>query len=262
MAVTFTGSVKTPIIWGLNATTQNLFTIENAINSRVNINIRRLFLQNDVIAALTTVLPLIKVSRATNISGGIIIEKVGFDTNQTSDAGVAFRSQNNESARITATAGDVAWQQFISRPHTLVEQQYAADRNLLPLQVSKSGREWKLRPGQSLLCQLQASVAAANSSLNNACMLSCVWEEDAITQFNISGNVTLGGTGIVGAKVIVMEATDRSMANAVLREVVTTTSGGAWSSTIRSGWVGAAFVQYETGGTLYTAAGSPFLESA
>jgi hypothetical protein len=94
----------------------------------------------------------------------------------------------------------------------------------------------------------------------NNWMVLCSWEEDSISTFSISGNVTLGGVAISGAKVYVIEADDRSGTNAVLREVVTTVSG-AWSSTIKTGKVGAAFVQYETGGALYTAPGSPFLES-
>jgi hypothetical protein len=58
----------------------------------------------------------------------------------------------------------------------------------------------------------------------------------------------------------VLEADDASMTNAVLRETIVTPAGGTWASSIRTGKVGAAFVQYESGGTKYTAPGSPYLQ--
>ena len=44
-----------------------------------------------------------------------------------------------------------------------------------------------------------------------------------------------------------------------MRETIVTPAGGTWASTIRTGKVGSAFVQYESGGTKYTAPGSPYL---
>lgn len=82
----------------------------------------------------------------------------------------------------------------------------------------------------------------------------------AIATYAISGTVTLSGSPVDGAKVMVLEADDTSLTNAHLYQVVTTAGGGLWASTIRTGKVGAAFVQYENGGTYYTAPGSPFLQ--
>ena len=50
------------------------------------------------------------------------------------------------------------------------------------------------------------------------------------------------------------------MTNPVFVGVSTSDGSGNWSASITSGRVGAAFVQYQTGGTYYTAPGSPFLE--
>jgi hypothetical protein len=111
-----------------------------------------------------------------------------------------------------------------------------------------------------LLVQVVAPTAATNASGSNNYVVQTVWEEDSLSTFSISGTVTLSAVPIVGAKVIILEADDESLANAILWEVKTTTAGGAWSSSIRSGKVGAAFVQYVTGGIYYTAPGSPFLE--
>jgi hypothetical protein len=87
-----------------------------------------------------------------------------------------------------------------------------------------------------------------------------MWEEDSLPTFAISGVVTLSAAPVSGAKVMVIQADDEVMTNATLVEVKTTNALGEWASTILSGKVGAAFVQYENGGTYYTAAGNPFLE--
>jgi hypothetical protein len=57
----------------------------------------------------------------------------------------------------------------------------------------------------------------------------------------------------------VIEADDINMTNQVLVEKIVTGAGGTWASSIKTGKVGAAFVQYESGGTYYTAPGSPYL---
>jgi hypothetical protein len=206
-------------------------------------------------------MPIVRTARATAISGGLIIDKGTFDTTKSSDPAVILRAALYESARITATPGDTLWQQFVSRQHTAAEQNISDDKNLLSYLVGDSGKEFKLRPGESLLSKVVAAIETSNAALTNNWIVQCVWEEDAISTFNISGVVTLNSVPIEGAKVIIVEAKDKSLTDAVLREVKTTTTGGAWNSTIRTGWVGGAFVQYETGGTLYTAPGSPFLEN-
>ena len=87
-----------------------------------------------------------------------------------------------------------------------------------------------------------------------------MWEEDALSTFAISGTVTLSAVPVSGARVVVVEADDQLMTNAVLVEIITTPAGGTWASSIKTGKVGAAFVQYTSGGTYYTAYGSPYLE--
>ena len=48
MAVTYRGAVQTLTVAGNDATTQNLFVIENGIASRVNVIVRRLTFGMDV----------------------------------------------------------------------------------------------------------------------------------------------------------------------------------------------------------------------
>ncbi len=263
MAVTFTGGCATPLFFGNDATTQHIFAIENGIASRVNMIVRDIDVEVDTIAALTAVMPLIKVSRGTSISGGITVPKATFTSLQTSDPAITFRSPMWEGAPITATPGTTLWQLFTRRAHTVVEQFIAPSylngaMAILP-EIAYT-KNVVLRPGQSLLVSIVAAAGTSNAALTNMTNLTCTWEEDTIATFAISGTVTLSGSPVSGAIVTVIEADDISMTNAVLRDTIVTGAGGTWASTIRTGKVGAAFVQYENAGTLYTAPGSPYLE--
>lgn len=259
MPVTFTGGVMTPAVIGNDAVVQHLFSIENGIASRVDVNVRRLTVQNDPVVALTGVMPQVKVSRGVNISGGILLDKAKFDTLQSSCTCVNFRSALGEGSHITATQGDTIWQQYTSRVHTAAEQVIVTDENLLPRLVDSDAFNLKLRPGQSLLVTVVGALAASNPALSNNWLLDAVWEEDEIATFAISGTVTLSGSPVAGAIVTVIEADTIDMVNPVLRATITTGAGGTWASSIRTGKVGAAFVQYRVGATYYTAPGSPYL---
>jgi hypothetical protein len=250
-------SSRSLYIYGNDSTAQNLFTIENPIGSRVNVFLRTLEWEQDAIAVLTALQPLIKISRATAISGGVILEKSLADTTLTSDSFVICRAQNYEAAPITATAGDTIWQQFISRMHTAVEQQRPVN-GLMPSLIML--QDFVLRPGESLLVKVVAAAGTSNAIGTFARSIMAIWEETAIATFAISGEVTLSGSPVTGARVMVIEADDELMTNAHLVEVITTPAGGTWASSILTGKVGAAFVQYTSGGTYYTAYGSPYLE--
>ena len=258
MAITFTGGVQVPAMLGKDAVTQHLFSLENQVGSRVDVNVRRITVQNDPIVALASVMPQVKASRGVGISGGILLDKSTFSTTLTSDPYVKLRSALGEGAHITATQGDTIWQQYTSRLHTAVEQVLATDGSALPRLVDT--RDFKIRPGESLLLTVVGATVASNDALANNWLVDCVWEEVDKATFAISGTVTLSGSPVAGAIVTVIEADDISMTNAILRETIVTPAGGTWASSILTGKVGAAFVQYETGGTKYTAPGSPYLE--
>jgi hypothetical protein len=265
MAVSFRGTAQSLTIFGNDATSQNLFVVENGIASRVNVIVRRLTFGFDPTALLASVMNVVKTCRATAVSGGFIVDKAKFVGTQTSDPAVVFRAQANEAGRIAATAGDTLWTQLAPRMHTAVEQQLPEDdgerlkqRNLLPT-VANDLADFVLRPGQALLARVVAATAASNPFASNRYAVRCSWDEDEIATFAISGTVTLSGSPVTGAVVTVVEADDEAGTNAVLRQVITTGAGGTWASSIRTGKVGAAFVQYENGGTYYTAPGSPFL---
>ena len=262
MARTFLGSAASFGINGNDLVNQNLFVIENATYSRVNVIIKRLTTQNDAVTVLTSVMPLIKTSRATSAAtGGITLAKVPFDTSQSSDVGVIIRTPIASGSPITATQGNTIWQQYDSRLHTGAEQQRAIDINNLPILVDNLTDDFILVPGELLLVQVVGFTTASNAAITNNWFVQCVCEEEELGTFAISGTVTLSGSPVEGAKVIVLEASDESMNNPHIVDVLTTNVLGQWSSTICSGRVGAAFVQYKSGAIYYTAPGSPFLES-
>lgn len=246
-----------PTVFGNDAVTQHIFALENHIGSRVDVNVRRLTVHNDPQTALASVMPQVKVSRGVNISGGILLDKAKLRTTETSDPFVQIRSALGEGSPITATQGDTVWQQYTSRLHTAVEQVIASDEPLLPRLVDTF--DFKLKPGESLLATVISATAASNPALSHNWLVDCIWEEDAKATFAISGTVTLSGSPVAGAIVSVIEADDVSMTNPVLIKTIVTGAGGTWAADILTGKVGAAFVQYESGGTKYTAPGSPYL---
>jgi hypothetical protein len=263
MAITFTGSASSPVMVGNDLVEQNLFLIENGIRSRVNVIVKRLTMQNDPIVVLTTVMPLIKMSRVDVSASpvvGLNLSKAKFDTSQTSDAAVKVWCDSLY-APLAVDESTIIWEQYNNRLHTAIGQILAEDNLLIPPSIDVPTEDFILVPGHGLLIQVVAPTAASNASGTNNYVVQAIWEEDSLPTFNISGTVTLSAVPVVGAKVIIFEADDEALTNPVLWEVKTTTAGGVWNSSIRSGKVGAAFVQYVSGGTYYTAPGSPFLEA-
>ena len=163
---------------GTAATPQNLFTIEN-IDATKLVTIRRLTVQMDAMAVLTSVMPQVKVSRATAVpTGGTTLSKALFDTNA-SNANTIVRAGNasdgGAATAITATAGTTIWQQYCMRMHTVVGQVLAPDNNVLPLLVET--QDLILRQNQALLIQVVASAGASNPATNHW-FANVVWEED------------------------------------------------------------------------------------
>jgi hypothetical protein len=238
--------------------------VENGIASRVNVIIRGLHVSQDAIVALAVFMPLVRTRRAINCSGGITLPKAAFSASQTSDPAVVIRAAMDVGAPITATATSTVYQEFRTRLHTAVEQvsEFAGTGDLLdygclpPMLIEK---DFILKPGQSLTVQVIAAAGTSNAAITNYWEAHVAWEEDEIATFAISGTVTLSAVPVAGAIVTVVEADDVDMTNAVLRQTIVTPAGGTWASTIRTGKVGAAFVQYRVGATYYTAPGSPYL---
>jgi hypothetical protein len=164
---------------GSAATPHNLFTIEN-IDATKLVYIRRMTVQLDATAALASVMPQVKVSRATAVpTGGTTLNKALFDTANSSNANTIVRgataSDGGAATAITATAGTSIWQQYCMRMHTVAGQVLAPDNNVLPLLVETENLI--LRQNEALLVQIVASAGASNPATNHW-FCNIVWEED------------------------------------------------------------------------------------
>lgn len=164
---------------GTAATPQNLMTIEN-IDATKLIYIRRIVVQLDATAVLVSVMPQVKLSRATGVpTGGTVLNKGQFDTGNASNANSIVRagtaSDGGVATAITATAGTTLWQRYCMRMHTVVGQVLAPDNNVAPLLVDT--QNLILRQNQALLIQIVASAGASNPATNHW-LCNIVWEED------------------------------------------------------------------------------------
>lgn len=164
---------------GNAATTQNLLTIEN-ISGTDLVYVRKVIVQMDATAVLTTFMPLFKVSRATGVpTGGTTLAKGLWDTGNASDANTIVRgstaTDGGANSGPTATAGDVVWQQFGMRLHTAVGQVLAQDYSVLPTVIELNN--FVLRQNQALLVQIVAAAGTSNPATNmySTCV---VWEEN------------------------------------------------------------------------------------
>jgi hypothetical protein len=86
------------------------------------------------------------------------------------------------------------------------------------------------------------------------------WEEDQTDAgYEVGGKVTLSGSPVTGARVLLVTDSATAMANPVVQPL-TTDGSGEFSRTLASGVKAAVFVQHEAGGTKYTDEGKPFIE--
>lgn len=165
---------------GNASTTQNLLTIENTHATRI-VRIRALSFLMDATAVLTAVMPQIKVNRCSVPSGGTALTKVRFNTAEAaSDSTVVVRgataSDGGSATAITATPGDLLWQQIGMRLHTAVGQVLGIEFNLLPPLIENS--PIVLRQNEAIVVNIVATAGTSNPNTNHY-IVSIVWDEDA-----------------------------------------------------------------------------------
>jgi len=244
---------------------QGIMSIYNKPSSYSFIYIRRILVQVDCTAVLTAVMPQVITSRCNmgTPSGGTVLTPTVFDTSTEAKATVEVRGAASADGTLSSPGlfsgtpmVPIMWEQYCMRIHTGYGQVLGPDNTVAPALLSDNNI-FTLYPTETLVVQVVAAVASSNP-VTNHWWAECVWEEPET--FAVSGTVTLSASPVTGAKVMVLYADDTSGTNTNLWEVVTTDGSGNWSSSIPVGKVGSAFVQYDNGGTLYTAPGSPFLQ--
>lgn len=173
-------SAATPRILGAAAVAQNLLTIENQTGSGKIIQIRRLVMQMDATAVLTSFMPIIRTNRTSGMpSGGTALAKVRYDLNDAiSNANIIVRggaSADGTNSTITATPGtDLLWQQYGMRLHTAVGQVLGLDNNQLPLIVENT--PVVIRENQALVVHIVAAATSSNPNTNHY-FVQIAWDE-------------------------------------------------------------------------------------
>jgi hypothetical protein len=162
-------------IVGNAATAHNLFTIMNNGANR-NVDVRRLVVQMDATAVLTTFMPIIRCCRISTASGGTVLSKVDWGPTA-SHADIEVRggsSADGTNAAITATPGTTMWQQYGMRLHTAVGQVLGIDNNVLS--AISENYPVRLTSGQGLLVHIAAAAGTSNPNTNHY-FVQAAWEE-------------------------------------------------------------------------------------
>jgi hypothetical protein len=264
MPVDFRGSTVTPPINCPPDSGEYVFALVNTIRSRHKVNVLRFISVGDSVELSTTaghIMPLLKTWRCncSQISGGVeIIKRPAWDTAiDLPDPAVKLLYSGygvSESNRISVTSRiGPAWQQFMQRGATTVEQRRSMDNSMLSrLTVVE---DFSLLPGQALV----VSWEHGTQPVGGAVFFNIAWEEDTYDAgYDVGGIVTLGGSPVSGAKVLLVTDTDRDLPAPEL-EVLTTGAPGTWTKKLASGVKASVFVQARDGETLYTDEGKPFI---
>jgi hypothetical protein len=161
---------------GNAGTTQNFLTIHNGGTARL-VDVRRVVMQMDATAALTAVMPIVRICRISTATGGTALTKVDWGaTASHSDITVlgATASDGGSATAITATPGATMWQQYGMRLHTAVGQVLGVDNNVLSA-ISDS-YPVRLGDGEGLLVHIVAAAGTSNPNSNHY-FVQVAWEE-------------------------------------------------------------------------------------
>jgi hypothetical protein len=264
MAMQFVGSTVTPQIGCSPTSGDYVFALVNTNRSLRKVNVLRFVAVGDSLEVSTTaghIMPLLKTWRCacSAISGGVSIDKrPPWDTavnNPDPNVKLLYSGYGvSEANRIAVSARTgPAWQQFIQRKATAVEQVRSLDCSMLSRMTSVE--DFTLLPGQALVVSWEHGVQPVGGSI----IFNIAWEEDEYDAgYDVSGAVTLAGSPVSGAKVIVVTDTDRDLPDPAI-EVLTTGAPGTWTKKLASGVKASVFVQSRAGETLYTDEGKPYI---
>jgi hypothetical protein len=267
MAIQFVGSTVTPQIMCDPLSGQYVFAFLNTFRSRRKVNILRFISVGDSVETSTTaghIMPLLKTWRCacTAISGGISIDKrPPWDTtvnNPDPNVKLLYSGYGvSEANRITVSArSGPAWQQFIQRKASAVEQARTLDSSMLSRLTSVE--DFTLLPGQAIVVSWEHGVAPVGGSI----IFNIAWEEDDYdVGFTVGGTVTLNSNPVNGAKVFVLTDSNVDMLDPDL-SILTTDASGNFSKQVATGTKAAVFVQHQNGGTKYSDEGKPFIEGS
>jgi hypothetical protein len=263
MAITWRGSCVTPRVTGYPVNSQYVFALVNTFRSRHKINVLRFVAMGDSLERTADtaghIMPLLKTWRCScaNITGGISVDtRAPWDTAINAPdphVKVLYAGYDSGSITVSGQTGP-AWEQYIQRQCTAVEQRRTIDNSMLSRLTSVE--DFVLLPGQAIV----VSWEQGTRPVGGAVFLNIAWEEDLTDAgYTLGGTVTLESAAVSSATVFVLTDSVVDMTNPEL-ETFTTASNGTWSTTLATGVKAAAFVQHKDGSDLYTDEGKPFIE--
>lgn len=271
MALTWRGSAVSPYIEAVPPLNGNVvsFAIVNTFRSRAKINILRAIMQIDpgnspAGSTSNRVMPIIRARRcaASDVSGGIEIKTRGpFDTTlNVPDPGVKILyspgSMGTPETMIqAANRGTPLWEQFTSRTVSEAEQRTTWDNTCVPgLAASK---DFVINIGEAVIFEQASALPTGGYTFFQA-----LWEEDTTDAgYTIGGSVSLSGSPVNGAKVLLVTDSNADLPSPEL-EILTTGVPGTFSKIVASGVKASVFVQHQNGGTKYTDEGKPYIENS
>lgn len=263
MAITFRGSIVTGPITALPSAVA--LSIECSLRSLVKVNVLRLIAEMDTMAAVTganRTVALFKVRKfAGTTAGGVVVSQRGaFDTAQTADSGVIVRQTlgyaGDNVPAITYTGAPLTMSTSFGERVTTFYGQQLLDDLVLIRDNRPASTYLYLYPGECLIVTWNDDTYP----VGGVAVFNLLWEEDSLgTEYTIGGQVTLAGSPVSGAKILVVTGTDRDLPDPQI-EIVATNGSGNWTKTLAAAIEADAFVQHRSGETLYTSEGKPYLK--
>lgn len=167
-------TVTTFATLGTNSAPQNIFVLDNT-STLYSAAIRNLNVMTDSTAALATISPKFKSSRATTVSGGTVLTPVKYRTEFAGSNMVCRGGTNADgggASAITATEGTAIWVQWMDRMYTAVSQHQHMVYSLIP-DVGADLRQIIIAPGEALLVSGVTTAIPTTTQI----IINCGWYE-------------------------------------------------------------------------------------
>lgn len=176
----FAGRAASQRIPGNAATSQVLATLHNATGSAVLVNINRIIVDELSMAtkAITILPPVLRVYRITVLpTGGVAINKVAFDTTQTTSASVTClqgASADRVASAITATVPTTTRVAEFTTVRTITG---AGIEISAPFTFFEGDSDVTLRAGEGLAVVLEDAVVTTGSPASDSYTVAFDWQE-------------------------------------------------------------------------------------
>ena len=175
--VTYHGRSVSFVTPGRAATGQTLFTIENATDSTILVDLTRLMIQADSTTALTSRSITFTLGRGTAPTNGTTLTKTCPDSTLSSDTKVIIKGDasadgTSSASALSYTPGVLFRKQYGHRLHTLVGQVIPVEIGL----VNEGDRDYTLNPNECFTANIVAA-GAGDNPVTEMYLVNVSWDE-------------------------------------------------------------------------------------